>query len=170
MLVADTRAFFHYKEAKALEKEKSKCSILSTPSSILLRNTTFIGLLILNRTLPTPRGQSLSICGYAWNRFITKYREANRHASSNEATNAEYILVGIDEQQGQMLQTLRNQLDMRIKTVVFFIDFRRAKFFSSFRCTLLVSHINFPITTAARVSFLRIRSSILHWKRVFISS
>jgi hypothetical protein len=111
MLVTGTRAFFHYKEAKALERKKSKCSILSTPSSILLRNTTFIGLLILNRTLPTPRGQSLSICGYAWNRFITKYREANRHASSNEATNAEYILVWIDEQ-GQMLRILRNQLDM----------------------------------------------------------
>lgn len=40
MLVTGTRAFFHYKEAKALEKkmryEKSKCSILSTPSGMLL--------------------------------------------------------------------------------------------------------------------------------------
>jgi len=97
MLVTGTGATFHYKEAKAPEKkmryEKSKCSILSIPSSILLRNATFIGLLILSRTLPMPRGQSLSICGYAWNRFITKYREANHHASSNEATNAECILV-----------------------------------------------------------------------------
>jgi hypothetical protein len=29
MLVTGTRAFFHYKEAKALERKKSKCSILS---------------------------------------------------------------------------------------------------------------------------------------------
>jgi len=40
MLVTGTRAFFQYKEAKALEKkmryEKSKCAILSTPSSMLL--------------------------------------------------------------------------------------------------------------------------------------
>ena len=41
MLVTGTKAFFHYKEAKALGKrkmcyEKSKCSILPTSSSILL--------------------------------------------------------------------------------------------------------------------------------------
>ena len=53
MLVTGTGAFFHYKEAKALGKrkiccEKSECSILPTSSSILLWNTTFIGLLIGN--------------------------------------------------------------------------------------------------------------------------
>ena len=46
-----------------------------------------------------------------WNRFVTKYREANPQASSNGAVNAGYILVWIDEQR-QMLRALRKQLDM----------------------------------------------------------
>jgi len=116
MLVTGTRAFFHYNEAEALGKRK----ICYEKISNVTRNAWEVAFdkrlcMAWIRLTGGANPADFSFVDTAsqrkWDRFITKYREANPQASSNGAANARYILLWIDEQR-KMLRTLRSQLDM----------------------------------------------------------